>query len=129
MGTFGNSAYGTTAFGGSVNSADEQIFFPLGPDRASDVLHEATANFTGTTEFYEILTHQGSESGSGPAGIEYKVYTSPQEGITPQLQATASGNAQLIIGADAIIVVTAIIDSSIWFSGLDFTVRGRPYTQ
>jgi len=128
---YGSSAYGGTAFGGNANSADEQIFFgPLGrPNYAPDVLHEASGNFSGSTEFYEILTQQGSEPGSGPAGIEYKVYTSPQEGITPQLQVTATGNTQLIIGADAIIIVTALIDGAVWATGLDFSVKGRPYTQ
>jgi len=127
--SYGSSVYGGAAYGGSVNSANEQIFFAPGPNQAPDVLHEARANFTGITQFYEILTRQGSEPSSGPMGIEYKVYTSPQEGITPQLQATIGGNGQTIITPDAIIIVTVLIDSAVWVSGLDFSVRGRPYTQ
>jgi hypothetical protein len=126
--SFGSSAQGSSAYGGNANAVNEQVFFIL-DNRAPDVLYEAQANFNGPETFYEILTLQGSESGSGPSGIEYKVYTSDGPGITPQLQVTIGGNGQSIIGAAPIIVVTAIIDSAVWAVGTDFSVRGRPYTQ
>lgn len=97
--------------------------------RPSDTLFEAIGSFSGPEEWYEILTLQSSEPGSGPIGTEYKIYTSHGEGETPQLQVTVGGNGQTIIGAAPIIVVTAIIDSSVFAFGLDFSVRGRPYTQ
>jgi hypothetical protein len=125
---YGTSTYSASAYGGSANAVNEQIFFPL-LNRDPDVLYEATGLFNGSEEWYEILTHQGSEPGSGPTGIEYKVYTSPQEGITPQLQATIGGSGQTIITPAAIVIVTAIIDSEVWAFGNDFSVRGRPYTQ
>lgn len=128
--SFAASSFGAVAFSGSANAADEQIFFPSGGiEREPDVLYEARALFNGSTEFYEVLVRQESEPGSGPMGVEFRVYTSPQEGITPQLQAIATGSAQLIIGADRIIIVTGIIDSAVWASGTSFNVRGRPYTQ
>lgn len=128
--SFGSSAFGSTAYGGSANASNEQIFFSYPePNRAPDVLYEARASFNGPEEFYEILTIQGSESGSGPSGILYEVFTSHGEGQTPQSQGTIEGNNQFIIGAAPIIVVTAIVDSAVWAVGTNFGVKGRPYTQ
>lgn len=126
--SYGSSAYGAAAYGGGANGANEQIFFPL-IERPPDVLFEATGLFNGPEEFYEILTLQGTEPGSGPAGVEYRFYTSGGPGQTPQPQGGLAGNGQAIIGAAPIIVVTAIIDSSVWSLGVRFSVRGRPYTQ
>lgn len=127
--SFGSSAYGSTAYGGRANASNEQIFFSYPePERAADVLYEATALFNGTTTFYEILTLQGSE-GTGPSGIEYKVYTLNGQGQTPQLQVTLGGNGQSIIYAAPIIIVTALIDGTVWAFGTNFGVKGRPYTQ
>lgn len=127
--SFGSAALGSSALGGNANSANEQVFFPYPePDRAPDVLYEASALFNGPETSYEILTIQGSE-GIGPSGIEYKVYTSEGPGHTPQLQVTLGGNGQSIIAAAPIVVVTAILDSAVWPSGLNFGVKGRPYTQ
>lgn len=127
--SFGSSAYGGSAYGGNANSVSEQVFFPDGPNYAPDVLHERTGLFNGPETFYEILFRQGSENPSGPNGAEYKVYTADHEGATPQLQVTVGGVGQTIIGAAPIIVVTALVDSSIWTSGLNFSIVGRPYTQ
>lgn len=126
--SFGASSFGSTSFSGSANSANEQVFFVL-DFRAPDTLFEASALFNGTEEFYEILTQQGAEPGSGPMGIQYEIFTSHGEGETPISQVKVSGNGQSIIGAAPIIIVTAIIDSDVWPSGLNFRVRGRPYTQ
>lgn len=126
--SYGSGAYGSTAYGGGANAANEQIIFPL-VLRAPDVLYEAVALFSGPEEFYEILTHQSSEPGAGPAGVEYRFYTSDGPGLTPQPQGGIGGNGQSIIAAAPIIVVTAIIDSAVWVAGNDFSVRGRPYNQ
>lgn len=128
--SYGSSAYGGSTYGGIANSANEQVFFPVIPDNyAPDVLHERTVLFTGSEDFYEILFRQGSENPSGPNGAEYKVYTAESESQTPQLQVTVGGVGQTIIGAAPIIVVTALVDSSVWVSGLNFSIVGRPYTQ
>lgn len=128
--SYGSGAYGSTAYGGSANAVNEQVFFPiLAEDLAPDVLHERVAFFNGPEEFYEILIRQGSENPSGPNGAEYKIYTSHGEGETPQLQTTVGGIGQSIIGAAPIIVVTALVDGSIWPTGLNFSIVGRPYTQ
>ena len=128
--SFGSTAFGSTAFGGSANASNEQIFFSYPqPPRSPDILFEVTAFFTGPQEFYEILTIQSSEPGSGPTGIDYEAFISHGEGETPQSQGKFSGNGQSIIAAAPIIVVTAIIDSAIWPTGTSFGVKGRPYTQ
>lgn len=125
---YGSSAYGATAYGGNANAVNEQIFFPLlGEDLPPDVLHERSALFTGSSERYQILTRQGSENPSGLNGAEYKVYVSHSEGETPQLQVTVQGIGQTIVSAGRLIVVTAIVDSAIWPSGLNFSIVGRPY--
>lgn len=126
--SFGSSSFGSTAFGGNANAVNEQVFFILA-NRAPDTLFEATALFNGSETFYEILTFQGSEPGSGPMGIQYEIFTSHGEGETPISQVKVSGNGQSIIGAAPIIIVTAIIDSNVWGVGTDFRVLGRPYTQ
>lgn len=126
--SYGSGAYGSLAYGGGSNAANEQAFFAL-LNRAPDTLFEASALFTGPEAWYEILTRQGSEPGSGPAGVEYRFYTSDGPGLTPQPQGGIGGNGQTIIPAAPIIVVTAIIDSAVWGVGTDFSVRGRPYTQ
>lgn len=122
---YGAVAYGASAYGGTANAVNEQIFFPLA-DREPDTLYEATALFNGPEELYEILTNQGSE-GSGPAGVEFRFYTSDGPGLTPQSQGGVAGNGQAVIRAAPIIVVTVMIDSAIWAFGNDFSVRGRPY--
>ena len=127
--SFGFSAYGSTAFGGSANAVNEQVFFVLGPNYEPDVLHERTASFNGPENFYEILIRQGSENPSGPNGAEYKIYSANGQGETPQLRDTVGGSGQSIIGAAPVIVVTAFVDSTIWVSGLNFSIVGRPYTQ
>lgn len=121
---FGSSPFGSTTFGGSANSVNEQVFFPY-KLYAPDVLHESTVFFGGDSEFYEILTRRFGE----PVAVEYKVYTSHGEGETPQLQVTIGGDGQTIIGAAPIIVVTAIVDGAVFGSGNLFDVVGRPYTQ
>lgn len=126
--SYGASAYGAAAYGSGANGANEQVFFPI-VEREPDVLFEASALFNGPEEFYEILTLQETEPGSGPAGVEYRFYTSDGPGLTPQSQGGVAGNGQAIIPAAPIIVVTAIIDSNVWSLGLRFSVRGRPYTQ
>lgn len=126
--SYGSGAYGSTAYGGIANAVNEQIFFPL-LNRDPDVTYEASALFNGPEEFYEILTLQGSEPGAGPAGVEYRFYTSDGPGLTPQSQGGVAGNGQAIIPAAPIIVVRVIIDSAVWGAGTDFSVRGRPYTQ
>lgn len=126
---YGGAAYGASAYGGSANAVNEQIIFPLTSEYAPDVLHERRVFFNGPQSFYEILIRQGSENPSGPNGAEYKIYSSHGEGETPQLQTTVGGNGQSIIGAAPIIVVTALVDSAIWVSGLNFSIVGRPYTQ
>jgi len=128
--SYGAGAYGTTAYGGSANSVNEQVIFPvLDVDLEPDVLHERSVLFTGSTEHYEVLIRQGSENPSGPNGAEYKIYTSHGEGETPQLQVIVGGIGQAIIAAAPIIVVTALVDGSIWPTGLNFSIVGRPYTQ
>lgn len=128
--SFGSSAFGSTSYGGNANANDEQIFFSFPePNRAPDILYEASARSSSPALYYEILTQQGSESASGPSGIEYKVYASHSEGETPQLQVTLGGNGRSIIGAAQTIVVTAIIDSAVWGIGTNFGVKGRPFTQ
>lgn len=127
---YGTSAYGASGYGGNANAVDEQMFFPLlGASLAPDILHERSALFTGSSQRYQILTRQGSENPSGPNGAEYKVYVSHSEGETPQLQVTVQGVGQTIVSAGRLIVVTAIVDGSIWPTGLNFSVVGRPYTQ
>jgi hypothetical protein len=126
---YGTSTYSASAYGGSANAVNEQVIYAHGPNYAADVLHERSVNFNGPEDFYEILIRQGSENPSGPNGAEYKIYTSDGPGITPQLQTTVGGNGQSIIGAAPIIVVTALVDSAIWVSGLNFSIVGRPYTQ
>lgn len=127
--SYGSSSYGSSVYGGIANSLNEQVFFPVIGNYAPDVLHERTGLFNGSEDFYEILIRQGSENPSGPNGAEYKVYTADHEGATPQLQVTVGGSGQTIIGAAPIIIVTALVDSSIWVSGLNFSIVGRPYTQ
>lgn len=127
--TYGSSAYSGVPYGGSANSVNEQVFFALGPNYEPDILHERIANFAGPESFYEVLVYQGSENFSGPNGAEYKIYTADDEGVTPQLQHTVGGVGQAIIAAKPIIKVTALVDSSIWVSGLNFWIVGRPYTQ
>lgn len=127
--SYGSSSYGSSVYGGIANSLNEQVFFPVIGNYAPDVLHERTGLFNGSEVFYEILIRQGSENPSGPNGAEYKVYTADHEGATPQLQVTVGGSGQTIIGAAPIIIVTALVDSSIWVSGLNFSIVGRPYTQ
>jgi hypothetical protein len=127
---YGSSACGSTAYGGNANSVNEQVFFPLPTDLlAPDVLYERSVFFNGPESFYEILIRQESENPSGPNGAEYKIYTSSGEGITPQLQMVVGGQGQTIIAAAPIVIVTALVDSSIWVSGLGFSIVGRPYTQ
>lgn len=127
---YGSSSYGGAAYGGNANSLNEQIFFPVSADNyAPDITHERTALFNGPETFYEVLVRQGSENPSGPNGAEYKIYSATSEGETPQLQVTVGGSGQSIIGAAPVIVVTALVDSSIWALGLNFSIVGRPYTQ
>lgn len=128
--SYGSFSYGSAVYGGSANSVNEQVFFPVPlTDLAPDVLHERTVLFAGTETFYEILVRQGSESASGPNGAEYRIYTATSEGETPQLQTILAGISQAIIAAAPIITVTALVDSSIWPTGLNFSIVGRPYTQ
>lgn len=128
--TYGSSAYSGVPYGGSANSVNEQVFFPVLPDNyAPDVLHERTVLFTGPEDFYEILIRQGSENPNGPNGAEYKIYTARDESDTPELQTTVGGNGQSVIYAAPIITVTALVDSAIWSLGLNFSIVGRPYTQ
>jgi hypothetical protein len=127
--SYGSGAYGSTAYGGSANSANEQVIFPLLGNYAPDVVHERTVLFNGSQEYYEILVRQGSENPSGPNGAVYEIYTSHGEGETPQLRDTMGGAGQSIIAAAPIIVVKALVDGSIWVSGLNFSIVGRPYTQ
>ena len=128
--SYGSSAYGASAYGGSANAVNEQVFFPANaPNLEPDTLYEATAFFNGPEEFYEILTHQGSESGSGPSGVAYQFYTSHGPGETPQDAGGFGGNGQSIIAAAPIIVVTVFVDSTVWPTGVDVSVRGRPYNQ
>lgn len=128
--SYGGSPYGSTPFGGNANSVNEQVFFPIIPDNyAPDVLHERSALFNGPESFYEILIRQGSENPSGPNGAEYEIFTADHEGATPQSQVKVGGSGQSIIGAKPIIIVTALVDSAIWASGLNFSIVGRPYTQ
>lgn len=128
--TYGTTSYGGASYGGNANSLGEQVIFPLlGSNYAPDVLHERTVQFNGSTPFYEVIIRQGSENPSGPNGAEYKVYSATSEGETPQLQVTLGGVGSTIIGAAPIIVVTALVDSSIWVAGLNFSVFGRPYNQ
>lgn len=126
--SFGTSAYGGASYGGSANANNEQVIFQL-DQYVSDVLHERNVLFTGITEFYEILIRQASENPSGPNGAEYKIYSSTSEGESPQLQVTVGGSGQTIIGAAPFIFVTALVDSAVWISGLNFSIVGRPYTQ
>jgi hypothetical protein len=124
------STYGASAYSGSANAVNEQVFFPLiGEDLAPDVLHERTALFNGSEEWYEVLIRQGSENPSGPNGAEYKIYSARFEEDTPQLQVTIGGAGQTIIGAAHVITVTALVDGAIWPTGLNFSIVGRPYTQ
>lgn len=128
--SYGSVGYGSAVYGSSANAVNEQIFFPLlGTPLPPDVLHERSVFFTGPSQWYQILTRQGSENPSGPNGAEYKVYVSHSEGETPQLQVTVSGIGQTIVGAGRLIVVTALVDSAIWASGVHFSIVGRPYTQ
>lgn len=127
--SYGSLGYGGAAYGGNANAVDEQVFFPLVSEYAPDVLHERSALFTGSSQWYQVLTRQGSENPSGPNGAEYKVYVSHSEGETPQLQVTVSGIGQTIVGAGHLIVVTALVDGAIWPFGLNFSIVGRPYTQ
>lgn len=123
--SYGSSVYGGSTYSGNANSANEQVFFPL-INRDPDILYEARAIFSGNDQLYSIFTVQGSEPGSGPSGIEYKVYTVHGEGETPQLASTVQGNGQTVVGAAPTIIVTAIIDSAVWGVGTDFRVFGRP---
>jgi hypothetical protein len=128
--SYGSSAYGASAYGGSANAVNEQVFFlSTGEDLAPDVLHERTALFNGSEEWYEVLIRQGSENPSGPNGAEYKIYSARFEEDTPQLQVTIGGAGQTIIGAAHVVTVTALVDSAIWPTGLNFSIVGRPYTQ
>lgn len=127
--SYGSSSYGSAVYGGSANSVNEQVFFPLTSNYAPDVLHERTVLFNGPEDFYQILIRQDSENPSGPNGAQYKIYTSTGAGASPQLQVTVEGVGQAIIGAAPIIIVTALVDSSVWISGLGFSIFGRPYTQ
>lgn len=127
--SYGSTSYSSTSYGGNANSVNEQVFFFLGPNYEPDVLHERSAFFTGPETFYEILIRQASENPSGPNGAEYKIYTARDESDTPQLQTTVGGNGQSIIYAAPVIIVTALVDSAIWVSGLNFSIVGRPYTQ
>lgn len=122
--SYGSASYGSTSYGGNANSLNEQVFFPL-DNRDPDVLFTAEAAFTGQETTYSVYTLQGSE-GTGPAGVEYKIYTAHEQGETPQLQVTVQGNGQSVIAAAPRIVVTAIIDSAVWSVGEDFKVTGRP---
>lgn len=127
---YGTSAYGASGYGGGANAVNEQVFFPLlGVSLAPDVLHERTAFFNGPERWYEILIRQGSENPSGPNGAEYKIYSARFPEDTPQLQVIIGGMGQVIIGAAHVITVTALVDSAIWVSGLNFSIVGRPYTQ
>lgn len=128
--SYGSSSYGGAAYGGIANAVNEQVFFPVSAvDLAPDVVHERTALFNGPETYYEILVRQGSENASGPNGAEYSIYTSSGEGATPQLQVVIGGISQTIIAAAPIIIVTALVDSAIWPTGLNFSIVGRPYTQ
>lgn len=128
--SYGSSSYGSAVYGGSANSVNEQVFFPLlGVDLAPDVVHERSALFNGPETFYEILVRQGTENASGPNGAEYRIYTSFGEGDTPQLQVVVGGIGQSIIAAAPIIIVTALVDGAIWSTGLNFSIVGRPYVQ
>lgn len=127
---YGVSTYGAAAYGGNANAINEQVIFPLlEVDLAPDVLHERTVFFNGPEGSYEILIRQGSENPSGPNGAEYKIYSARFEEDTPQLQRTIAGAGQTIIAAAHVIKVTALVDSSIWPTGLNFSIVGRPYTQ
>jgi len=127
---YGTTGYGGAAYGGTANSANEQVFFPVPTvDLAPDVLYARSAQFNGQESFYEILIRQGSENPSGPNGAEYKIYTSRFEEDEPQLRMTVAGVSQSIIPAAPIVTVTAIVDGSIWPTGLNFSIVGRPYTQ
>lgn len=123
--SYGSSTYSGSAYGGNANSVNEQVFFQL-DIRVPDVLFEAEAAFMGEDSLYSVYTLQESESGSGPAGVEYKIYTAHEQGETPQLQVTVQGNGQSVIAAAPRIVVTAIIDSAVWAVGQAFRVTGRP---
>jgi hypothetical protein len=120
--SYGSAAYGAAAYGGSAGS-DLQVFFAL-RFRDPGILYESRAEFTGSSEFYEILTRQADEE----PNIEFKIYTSHGEGETPQLQTTvgAGGPTQSIIAAAPIIIVTAEM-AGITVNG--FEVVGHPYTQ
>lgn len=125
--SFGSSTYGGSAYGGSANAVNEQIFFPfIGGNYAPDVLHEAEVRFSGSEARYSVFTEQGSESGSGPAGVTYDVYVSRSEGETPQHQVTVQGNGQTVVVAGIRIVVTMMIDSAVWPFGQNVKVTGRP---
>lgn len=127
--SYGSSAYGSTAYGSSANGVDEQVFFPLlATDLAPDILHERSVSFNGSASLYQILVRQNSENPSGPNGAEYKIYTSGGPGQSPQLQVTVGGVGQTIIAAAPTIIVTALVDGTIWESGLGFSIVGRPYT-
>lgn len=128
--SYGSSSYGSAVYGGSANSVNEQVFFPVPlVDLAPDVVHERSALFSGSETFYEILVRQGSENASGPNGAEYRIYTSFGEGDTPQLQVVLGGVGQTVIAAAPVITVTALVDGVIWPIGLNFSIFGRPYTQ
>lgn len=127
--SFGSSSLGSASFGGIANAANEQIFFPdLGDNYAPDVLHQRTVLFNGPETYYQVIIRQGSENPSGPNGAEYEIYTSHGEGETPQRQVILGGAGISTIGAAPIIIVTALVDSAIWVSGLNFSIVGRPYT-
>lgn len=127
---YGSSAYSSVTYGGSANAVNEQVFFPLiGGNYAPDVVHERSVLFNGPELFYEIIIRQDSENPSGPNGAEYRIYSADHVEGTPQLQVILGGIGQAIIGAAPLIVVTALVDSSVWVSGLGFSIFGRPYTQ
>lgn len=127
--SFGSSSFGSAPLGGIANTANEQVIFPIiSENYAPDVLHQRIVQFSGAEPYYQVIIRQGSENPSGPNGAEYEIYTSHGAGETPQRQVILGGAGISTIGAAPIIIVTALIDSAIWVSGLNFSIVGRPYT-
>lgn len=125
--SYGSLAYGGSAYGGSANAVNEQVFFPfVASSYTPDVIHEAEVLFSGSEAHYSVFTLQESESGSGPSGVTYDVYVSHSEGETPQHQVTVQGNGQTVVASGIRIVVTMLIDGTVWPTGQNVKVTGRP---
>lgn len=115
---YGASAYGSTSLGG-LSAGHWQTFFTyLG--RAVGI-HEAKAEFTGTSSLYSIFARLSSDV----LDVIFRVYTHNDPDETPQLQVTFGGFGnyfQGVIGAARFIIVRAEVVTALQ----TFEVHGRP---